>query len=571
MAYCLYGKLNKEVINKDYIGIPSSTNIVKIDNEKNTIQVDSIKNKASLIINGKSQSFIYDGSKDITIDIASQESGATKQDVEDEAKAREQADNQLQANINQEQSERVSNFNDLTSKIISETNERKSNDNLLSEKINTEREARISSFDTLNQSLNKETSDRKTDFETLTNALDQEKTARYDEDNALKQSKLDAEKANVDLLSDINLIRDSGEDADPDYLAISNKKINIVSGAESISNILLPLANDKLSGLMSSQDVKLLTELNSKVATLENTTKRLLYKEKSDPSASDINTFVTSLGYQEPFAGIAVVVWDTKHIWYYYETNGWIDDGVDVVSNFTNETAGVIKGSTEDGKIYAETTGIGSVNGWSEIKSNISQNTTNIENNKSLIEKEIADRQEKDTSLEQSINKLNTDKVDKNEIPTKLPNPYSLTIKQNNQIKGVYDGSEAKEITIDSGINLTNSSFESVVEDTDNIDVWQQNIENSLLMVRSQNKNALFTLANDLIGGNVISADQSNIAQLTMSSNDISIMHYASDKANSIILSKNGIQINSVNATLNSESIATLKEIPQVVDISSLI
>ena len=78
MAYCLYGKLNKEVISKDYIGIPSSTNIVKIDNEKNTIQVDSIKNKASLIINGKSQSFIYDGSKDITIDIASQESGATR-------------------------------------------------------------------------------------------------------------------------------------------------------------------------------------------------------------------------------------------------------------------------------------------------------------------------------------------------------------------------------------------------------------------------------------------------------------------------------------------------------------
>ena len=569
MAYCLYGKLNKEVISKDYIGIPSSTNTVKIDNEKNTIQVDSIKNKASLIINGKSESFMYDGSKDIIIDIASQESGATKQDVEDEAKAREQADNQLQANINQEQSERISNFNDLTSKIISETNERKSNDNLLSEKINTESEARISSFDTLSQSLNKETSDRKTDFETLTNALDQEKTARCDGDNALKQSKLDAEKADVDILSDINLIRDSSEDADPDYLAISNRKINIVSGSQSISNILLPLANDKLSGLMSSQDVKVLNELNSRVATLENTTKRLLYKDKANPTSDDINTFVINLGYQEPFAGIAVVVWDTKHIWYYYETDGWIDDGVDVVSNFTNETAGVIKGSTEDGKIYAETTGIGSINGWSEIKSNISQNTTNIENNKSLIEKEIADRQEKDTLLEQSINKLNTDKADKNEIPTKLSNPYSLTIKQNDEIKGVYDGSEAKEITIDSGINLNNSSFESVVEDSDNIDVWQQNTENSVLAVRSQGKNAVFTLANDLITYSVTNSDQSNVAQIAISSDDIQIIHYTPNEANSITFSKDGIAISGIVA-LNNETIATLKEIPKVIDISSL-
>ena len=117
---------------------------------------------------------------------------------------------------------------------------------------------------------------------------------------------------------------------------------------------------------------------------LENKTSRLIYDEKSNPTASDINNFAVSEGYEPPFAGLSVVVADTYHIWHYYANVGWKDDGLDIVQQFTNTTAGVIMGSELDGKIYAETDGTASVNGWGALTglvSSIDINVTNHINN----------------------------------------------------------------------------------------------------------------------------------------------------------------------------------------------
>ena len=106
--------------------------------------------------------------------------------------------------------------------------------------------------------------------------------------------------------------------------------------------------------------------LEEKVDRLEGKTTRLLYSESANPTASDINTFVTGLGYTSPFEGIAVVVAGTYHIWHFYENGniGWRDDGLDTITPFTNSVAGSILGSSDDGKISANNDGTGSVNGW---------------------------------------------------------------------------------------------------------------------------------------------------------------------------------------------------------------
>ena len=108
--------------------------------------------------------------------------------------------------------------------------------------------------------------------------------------------------------------------------------------------------------------------LEEKVDRLEGKTTRLLYSESANPTASDINTFVTGLGYTSPFEGIAVVVAGTYHIWHFYENGniGWRDDGLDTITPFTNSVAGSILGSSDDGKISANNDGTGSVNGWSD-------------------------------------------------------------------------------------------------------------------------------------------------------------------------------------------------------------
>ena len=114
-----------------------------------------------------------------------------------------------------------------------------------------------------------------------------------------------------------------------------------------------------------------LAKANEKIERLEGKTTRILYAEKTDPTASEIGTFVDGLGYTSPYEGIAVVVASTYHIWHYYENGniGWRDDGVDTITPFTNQLAGSILGSTDDGKIGANPDGTGSVNGLPVIKS----------------------------------------------------------------------------------------------------------------------------------------------------------------------------------------------------------
>lgn len=110
----------------------------------------------------------------------------------------------------------------------------------------------------------------------------------------------------------------------------------------------------------------------------------------SYPTATQINAFVVGLGFISPFEGIAVVTGTTYHIWHYYEGGvGWKDDGVDTVSNFTNSYAGVIKGSTADGKVYAETDGTGSINGWDSLKNRV----LDVEQNKASLT-DLADKQD---------------------------------------------------------------------------------------------------------------------------------------------------------------------------------
>lgn len=131
-------------------------------------------------------------------------------------------------------------------------------------------------------------------------------------------------------------------------------------------------ASETTPGLMTSADVKALSDLQQRVGNLEQKATRLIYTAKTDPTAEEINTFVTGLGYTAPFSGITVVVDKTYHIWHFYENDGWKDDGMDTVNIFTNETAGAIKGAGEiAGKVYAENDGTGSVYGWDALNASV--------------------------------------------------------------------------------------------------------------------------------------------------------------------------------------------------------
>ena len=185
-------------------------------------------------------------------------------------------------------------------------------------------------------------------------------------DNAdnLLQDSIDTINSDIDR----NVVTTTGFTYNGDNVVSTHTKTNLKTGLETQESHTFNLANQTTAGLMSSEDVKTLSDLQARVGNLESKTTRLWYSGVETPTADDINTFVTNLGYESPFEGIAVVVEmpnGTHHIWHYYEGNiGWRDDGVDTVSLFTSENPGIVLGSTGTaGKIFAESDGTASVIG----------------------------------------------------------------------------------------------------------------------------------------------------------------------------------------------------------------
>ena len=268
-----------------------------------------------------------------------------------------------------------------------------------------------------------------------------------------------------------------------DSATIKIEETNLRSLQTRLATLLMKLADETNAGLMSPATVKAISDLISRVDSLEARSVRLLYTASENPTAEDIENFVKAQGYSSPYSGIAVVVDKTFHIWHAYSdvkngltiqvtatnntvgtatipwiertedydefmgtvssTNGitlayelyygydtefgeyllsgsidsyalakqypdikntvpgiihtddvgnwkslysvgfgaiWKDDGQDTVSQFTNDVAGIIKGSNLDGKVYAEDDGTGSVKGWDELKTLVQTLLTNLNN-----------------------------------------------------------------------------------------------------------------------------------------------------------------------------------------------
>lgn len=215
--------------------------------------------------------------------------------------------------------------------------------------------------------------------------VETEKTARTNQCNEI-DGKLNED---VALKPSSNQITYSG-----DTVTITISYKNLKTGTASSRTETVSLANSTTAGLMSHSDYIALYAAISRIENLEGQTTRLLYTTSQNPTQQNIQDFVdnylTAAGVSpitsEDYAGIAVVVAGTYHIWHYYANDniGWKDDGQDTVSQFSNSIAGIVLGTadnndhTNDGKLFAENDGTGSVLGWDRLTTRM----TNVENNK---------------------------------------------------------------------------------------------------------------------------------------------------------------------------------------------
>ena len=287
-----------------------------------------------------------------------------------------------------------------------------------------------------------------------------------------------------------NVVENISTSVTGDNFSLIQTLINLNTQATTQQSVNLPLANASTAGLMSSSDFSSLQDLEDRVGNLEGKTTRLLYTASTNPTASDINSFVTGLGYTSPFEGIAVVVDETFHIWHYYDNNniGWRDDGVDTVSNFTNTTAGIIKGSTTNGKVFAETDGTGSVNGWDTLNTNVSnlQSTTqNLSSSVSNLGTQVETNATNITNLQNNkidINQgsSNTGKVltvgsDGNVVPQDIPSSGGTIVNIANVPQGTVNFTSDPQSQLDDLKNI----FITLTENSGTLTQEQFNILNN--------------------------------------------------------------------------------------------
>lgn len=247
-------------------------------------------------------------------------------------------------------------------------------------------------------------------------ALDQAKNATTIANEALGQSRASV----IELINSVNAST---------VTLIGNKN----DGSQTTTN--LPVASELQAGVMNTATYVNLKDLNSRVTSLEsNTTTYIVVLPNDTPTQAEIlNAYRTAypLAPNPPLDGTTVIDVD-KQLFYRYVKNGdiWIKTSGFNVTPFTNENAGIIKGSTTPGQVQAETDGTGSLVGYDALISSIEQNTTAIGTANGRIDAVETKNTEQDTAINRAQTVANSSYGGFG--VTKTPQDVKLNLTRNN-------------------------------------------------------------------------------------------------------------------------------------------
>ena len=304
--------------------------------------------------------------------------------------------------------------------------------------------------------------------------------------------------------------------------------VNITGNAESITHIAtkidgtteedaLPVASEVKAGILSATSYKSFSDgiagLRQDVNALQDGSK--IYELTGltiNATSSEITTkFVATYGQDKLKAGITAVQYDIGAQWKYTGTS-WIIVG-NTVPVATNDSIGVVQGSTVDGQIFVETSGKMSLNGYDTIKTDInnkqSQLTTaqleavnsgvnavkvgQIETNKNAI-----------ATANENITQNTNDIADIQTSDVMTSGINSVKVKQIGDNKTAIDTINASDV-MKSGVNAVKvkqiGDNKTAIDTINASDVMKSGINATKVGQIETNKNAIAT-ANDNIATN---------------------------------------------------------------------
>lgn len=169
--------------------------------------------------------------------------------------------------------------------------------------------------------------------------------------------------------------------SDTSTITISHTKYNPATADGSSETLALPVADATNAGVMNANMYSQLQTNASQINAILNGAVSVSGLSAS-PSQADLTTaWETETGLSEVINGAKINDADNQKVWTYYtNTELWYaatNTAQVTVSQWTNSSQGIILGSTNDGQLFAENDGTGSVNGWDTLKGRVTTLETN--------------------------------------------------------------------------------------------------------------------------------------------------------------------------------------------------
>lgn len=324
-----------------------------------------------------------------------------------EANLRIQEDNSLSLQISEEAATRAQADNSLSTEIANEIRNRTDEDaslqtqiDSLDSELSAEQIARFESFSELEEKLETEKTARESADSDLDAKISAEQTARFEAISDVEE-KISAEetaRTNADTAIedkiDTNVITDISIDttASTTVVKLSESKVNLKTGVSSPDETVLPVASKTQAGVMNAATFEAVEENSNDIASLLSGAVMTDKLVENPNQAQILAAWQLASGLTEPKNSASI--WDTvysKKYTYFANQNQWVltQDGMGgttvTVEQWSNTKAGIIKGSTNDGQLFAESDGTGSVNGWDDVKSNATVALEKATNNEQVI------------------------------------------------------------------------------------------------------------------------------------------------------------------------------------------
>ena len=166
-------------------------------------------------------------------------------------------------------------------------------------------------------------------------------------------------------------------------LKLNTTKTNLKTASSTVyTNISLPVASSTQAGIMNSATYDAVTANTNNIDAIINGAVAISDLPSSPTQAELTNAWKTATGLSTLMnrAGIFDVT-NSKYWTYYTNDTTWhFTSGTSTitVNTFTNDSEGLIKGSTTAGQVFAENDGTGSVNGWDSLTSTVGNHTSKL-------------------------------------------------------------------------------------------------------------------------------------------------------------------------------------------------